>query len=74
MRKALFIYNPVAGRKQLRVYFEKIINILSTEYYLTIRETQGAGDATEIVKENREKGHDAIICCGGDGTLNEVIH
>ena len=74
MRKALFIYNPVAGRKQLRVYLEKIINILSTEYCLTIRETQGAGDATEIVRENSEKGYDAIICCGGDGTLNEVIH
>lgn len=74
MKKALFIYNPVSGRKQLRFVFEKIINILNKEYDVVIRETNKAGDGTEIVREGKINHYDAIICCGGDGTLNEVVN
>lgn len=74
MKKALFIYNPVAGRKQIHRHLEKIINILGEEFHLVIRETKMAGDGAEIVKNNYTKKFDAIICCGGDGTLNEVIN
>lgn len=35
--------------------------------------TKGPNDATEIVREMGSN-HDLIICCGGDGTLNETIN
>lgn len=39
----------------------------------TIETTKGPDDATKIVKELGND-HDIIICCGGDGTLNETIN
>lgn len=74
MEKALLIYNPVSGRRQLRYSLDKIINILSHKYEVVVRETHKAGDGTLIVKENCKKQYAAIICCGGDGTLNEVVN
>ena len=74
MRTALFIYNPVAGRIKLRSDIWDIISVLGEKYQLIVRGTQKSGDGKEIIKENQNELFDAIICCGGDGTLNEVIN
>lgn len=74
MKKALFIYNPVAGRKKIQSELWSVMQILSKKYFLTVLETHGAGDGQRFVAYAKDTEIDAIICCGGDGTLNEVIN
>lgn len=73
MKEALFIYNPVAGRKQLKLDIWDILDVLGKEYQLVVRETTKEDKARKIIEENKDKKFDVIICCGGDGTLNDVI-
>ena len=74
MKKLLMVFNPKAGKNSTREKHDDILRVFR-EYGLEVTEktTTCVGDATEIVKRNH-KGHAAIICCGGDGTFNEVIN
>ena len=73
-KKVLLIVNPCAGKNSKRASAQDIISKLSSEDYdFEVRETQRQGHATEIVKEIGSD-FDMIICCGGDGTLNETIN
>jgi len=69
----LLIINPIAGRKKAQRILHKIIYSLSRSNYKTkIFYTSGKGEAINIVKENAAYVQ-RIICCGGDGTLNEIF-
>lgn len=71
--KILFIFNPVAGKLNSKANMLKIIDIFkNNEYRVSLQITARKGHATEIVLEHGAS-HDIIACCGGDGTLNEVI-
>lgn len=71
--KLLFIYNPRAGKAQIKNYLLDIIDVFAKAgYEVTVYPTQCAGDATRIVVECSE-GFDLIVCSGGDGTLDEVV-
>ncbi len=74
-RKMLFIYNPNAGRGRIRTKLSQILEIiLKTEYEIVIYPTRQKMDAREIAKEYATNNKcDAIVCSGGDGTLNEVV-
>ncbi len=69
----LFILNPVAGlnRKYLPV-LEGLSLLSKAGHMLSVRITTQTGDATAFVLEQGES-VDWVICCGGDGTLNETI-
>lgn len=72
--KVLLIVNPCAGRTKSRAGTFDIVNKFSTnDYDFAIHTTTCQGDATNIVKKNYE-GKDLVVCCGGDGTLNETIN
>ncbi|MDD5934219.1 MAG: YegS/Rv2252/BmrU family lipid kinase [Clostridiales bacterium] len=74
-KKVLFIYNPNAGRGKIRTKLSQILEIFSkTNCELVVYPTKQRMDAREKVMEyvtNEEC--NAIICSGGDGTLNEVV-
>ena len=73
MRDLLFIYNPHAGQGRARGKLSDIVSTFTQNGFLpTVYPTQAAGDATELV---RAIGADyaRIVCCGGDGTLHEVV-
>lgn len=73
-KKVLLIINPCAGKNSKRVGALDIISKLSSEEYdFEVRTTRCQGDATTIVKEIGSN-FDMIICCGGDGTLNETVN
>ena len=73
MKKMLFIMNPVSGQKRANWYFMDIINLFNREgYEVTVHITGGQGDARQVTA-NRARYTDLVVCCGGDGTLNEVI-
>ncbi|MGI5891361.1 MAG: diacylglycerol/lipid kinase family protein [Bacillota bacterium] len=73
MKNAMVIINPCAGKQQSKNKLFDLVNIFFRHgYEVTVFPTQGKNDATNIVKKNMSK-YDLVICCGGDGTLNEVI-
>ena len=73
-KKALLITNPCSGIDRKRIQAEEIMEKLSpADFEFTVEATKGPEDATKIVKEMGNN-HDIVICCGGDGTLNETIN
>ena len=73
-KKLLFIYNPRAGKEKIRSNFLDIIDIFAkADYEITVYPTQSQGDGRKAVVERKKKFFDLIVCCGGDGTLDEVV-
>lgn len=71
---ALMIMNPVSGKLSLIKHYKEIVQIFQDAgYNLDVRCTTGKGSAQNIIKDNA-KNNDLIICCGGDGTLNDIIN
>lgn len=73
-KKVLLIVNPCAGRTKSRAgTFEIVDKFSKNDYEFTVRTTTCRGDATNIVKRELDE-HDMVVCCGGDGTLNETVN
>lgn len=71
-KKMLFIYNPHAGKGQIKNKISDVIEIFTNAgYEVTIYPTKSRQNATNLVLEN-EGIYNIIVCSGGDGTLNEV--
>ena len=74
MKKALFLFNPHAGKGKIIANISAITDILTKAGYLvTIYPTQCKGDATEkILKWGGY--YERIIVGGGDGMLHEAVN
>ncbi len=73
MKKLLYIYNPTAGRRTAKASLSDVVEVFSRQgYEITVHPTQERGDATRTVLEDGG-GFDRVVCCGGDGTLNETV-
>lgn len=73
MQKLLFVFNPHAGKGQIKNKLLEIVDLMVKEKYdVTIYPTQAREDALNIVKDRAEE-FDLIVCCGGDGTLDEAV-
>lgn len=69
----LFIMNPFAGVKRANRHLTDILLMFTQAGYEVITHmTLGRGDATAVARE-KGKDVDLVVCCGGDGTLNETI-
>lgn len=74
MKKLLFIMNPFAGQKKGSKHLTEILLEFSKAGYETIvHMTTGQGDAVAAA-EKWARDVDLVVCCGGDGTLNETIN
>ncbi|MDO5133927.1 MAG: diacylglycerol kinase family protein [Eubacteriales bacterium] len=72
-KKILFIFNPVAGRSQIRNSLVDILEVLSAaDFKVVCYPTRGRGDARRIARERRDD-YLYVACAGGDGTLDEVV-
>ncbi len=73
MEHLLFIYNPHAGKGQVRGKLSDILDSFTRSGALvTAYPTQGRGDAARAAKELAPQ-YDRLAVGGGDGTLHEVI-
>lgn len=73
MKQMLFIMNPVSGQKRAAKLLPEIIGLFNkADYAVTVFITAARGDATRFAAEHGG-GKDIVVCCGGDGTLNETI-
>lgn len=67
------IINPNAGSAQMKGQSSTIASLLSERGYNTsVYFTERRGHASQLAKELSETS-DFIVCCGGDGTLNETV-
>ena len=73
MKRALFIYNPNAGKGLLKPKLSDILDIIvKSGYEVVVYPTQSYKDAYHKVATFTEE-YDRVICSGGDGTLDEVV-
>ena len=73
MKRMLLIVNPYSGQKRAAKFLPEIIALFNrAEYEVIVHITGSQGDAA-IVAEKRSRAVDLVVCCGGDGTLNETI-
>lgn len=74
MKNALLIVNPCAGKMKSKTALFDIISVLcQSGYTVTAHITQHRLHATQLVREKSTDDFGLVVCCGGDGTLNEVI-
>jgi YegS/Rv2252/BmrU family lipid kinase len=74
MKKMLFIMNPYAGTRKANRYLADILTMFNRAGYTVITHmTAGPGDGAEIARQLAPE-MDVVVCCGGDGTFNEVIN
>ena len=73
MRKLLLIINPVAGRNQAQTDLFKMVRVFAEhDCEVTVYPTRGPQDCTRKVLTDAGR-FDLVVCCGGDGTLNEMV-
>lgn len=76
-RKAILIYNPVAGRKPAKRerQVKEILKVLSAAgMSVQPQATTGPGVGTAMARQAANEGQDLVIVCGGDGTIHEVLN
>lgn len=68
------IANPVAGRgRSLRAAESCATQLRRTQRQVIVQQTSHAGHATQLADEAVQAGHAAVIACGGDGTIAEIV-
>ncbi|MBR5542526.1 MAG: YegS/Rv2252/BmrU family lipid kinase [Oscillospiraceae bacterium] len=73
MKKLLLILNPASGTKKASKRLSEIISVFNRADFATqVFVTEKSGDATRAVITHG-KDAELIVCCGGDGTLNETV-
>lgn len=69
----MLVINPTAGKNRARDNLFMLINhFFNHNYHVTVFPTQAKGDACRYVAEFAPD-YDALVCVGGDGTLNEAV-
>lgn len=69
----LLIVNARAGRtRSMAPMFDAAAHFSEAGYLVSIRYTRYPGHAAELAAAEGKK-FDRIVCCGGDGTLNETV-
>jgi YegS/Rv2252/BmrU family lipid kinase len=72
-KRALLVRNPTSRRAPtLERLREAAAHIEGWE--ITIESTAAPAHATELARAAASQGYDAVVACGGDGTVNEVAN
>ncbi|MCH7488882.1 MAG: acylglycerol kinase family protein, partial [Chloroflexi bacterium] len=69
----MLILNPTARGAPPREWLREGIDALDG-WEATISQTESAGHAIELARDAAANGMDAVVACGGDGTVNEVAN
>ncbi|MBV6394441.1 MAG: Diacylglycerol kinase [Anaerolineales bacterium] len=70
MRRALILYNPIAGRFPVKPFLASVTKTLARSgWNADVIATQSAAHTTESARQAASERYDAVFACGGDGTI-----
>jgi diacylglycerol kinase (ATP) len=73
MRRALLLYNPVAGRFSVKSFLRSVTKTLAQSGWQTeVTATQSGQHATESAHQAADEKFDVVFASGGDGTIGQV--
>ena len=75
LRRAALIYNPASGQYSARreaAVRETAAGLREAGVQAVVLETNGLGSGSVRAREAVQQGCDAVIACGGDGTVHEA--
>lgn len=72
-QRVLLMVNPMAGRQKIRNELLYVVDTLTKAGYETIIYTTQGKDATRDLLAEKDSQFDRVMCCGGDGTFNEIL-
>ena len=73
-QKLLFIFNPHAGKGQIKNHLVDIVDMMvKAGFDVTIYTTQAQADATRKVVDEGA-GYDRIVCSGGEAAYSDWIY
>ncbi len=73
--RAQLVHNPSAGMHNTRLHIDRAMDTLRERgWTVDLVETAGQDDARKFARAAAERGLEAVIAVGGDGTLNEVAN
>lgn len=71
-KSMLMVVNPKAGRQTAKSKLLDLISVFTkSNYRVTVYPTKKSGTSAYLKEETPF--YDLVVCCGGDGTLSEVI-
>ena len=74
-KKLLLLYNPSAGRAQTSRNLDMLLQKFCTGgCETTVYPILDGLNAEDILAGAESAGYDIVVCCGGDGTLHEVVN
>lgn len=72
-KKLFFVFNPHAGKAAIRTKLLDVVDVfVKGGFEVQVHPTQEQKDAAKQVEEAC-KWADLIVCCGGDGTMDEAV-
>lgn len=75
MTRVPLILNPAAGGGRARAQApDALARLRGGGLDVSVFETHGPGDATQLARKLRAEGHATLLCAGGDGTTYEVLN
>lgn len=73
--KAIIVVNPHAGRQNFQKEIEGVRRIFEESgAEVSVEKTESMELAGEVIRHAVEERPDALVCCGGDGTLSETVN
>lgn len=73
MKDIVFVVNPHSGSAGKEQILDAIVRRLDNHRFASsVRMTEYAGHASEIARQEAQRGTDIVVAVGGDGTVNEI--